>query len=432
MLVDMADILKKRQGELEKTHKGNYAKTPDVEVGVHVHKLRNLDTAKMEFEAVVDVFLEWKDHNMIGKKGEDLLKLDWENDFFNPVINIANSSDTLVIKGINTKNHIPRFRRKKHDGLPKVEEDIDEQTGQPILTTWMKKQYQIAGIFKMQSLTLEKFPCDMQKVTLIIKAESFRTHPIFKNAPNLKKTTNWTEDDALAIYCDECSLLQYKIIAKNAGPRARADTQAATPGDTNRNAKAPREDQFVVEIWVERLKRSHHWYALMFVFVLPLLCSFSIWDMASASISSRLSICLLIILALAEYTSHRPQPIERSTQITLWDKVLIVIFAFNALLVVTNTVSVTLCGGDHPEAPPYMTEIYNHHQEICGPGWCYSRKIDCNIFTVFVFLFFGTFVWLYFQQAREFTRRQFEAETFKRDNSVGLFNPNMQLNPNMQ
>merc|ERR1712224_239885 len=214
-----------------------------------------------------------------------------------------------------------------HDGKPILDNDDN---------CWMKKQYQIAGIFKMQHMDLQRFPCDLQKISIIIKAESFRNHPKFKVPPNLKRMSHWQEDDALCLYCDECSLLQYRIVKKNTYARDRAST-GESHTDLN---KSKRTDHYIVEIEVERLKQTHHWYELMIVMGLPLLCMSGLWDIASPSISSRLSICLLIILALAEYTSHRPAPIEKSARMTFWDWVLFVMFAFLALLVFTNTVSV--------------------------------------------------------------------------------------------
>jgi len=287
--------------------------------------------------------------------------------------------------------------------------------------------------FQDAVLNLRKFPFDMQKISFIIKAEAFRTHPIFKSAPNLKRTTHWGDDDSLAIFCDECSLQQYRIIAKDAGAQNRhqfwkdstkmrqSRNQASNNPNCNpslessgdmtspnnkgepevdlplghnpsqpspHSSKAERSDKYVVDIFVERLKRSHHWYSLIMIFILTILCISCTYDVASATVSSRLSICLLIILALAEYTSKRPAPIEKSARMTFWDWVLFVMFAFLALLVFTNTVSVTMCAGFHGEAPAYLIEMHEDYKDVCDVGWCYSRRIDCSILAVFFTLFF--------------------------------------------
>lgn len=392
LLRDMVDILQNRKATSGKPQKGVYPNNepPEVEVGIHVHKLRNLDTAAMQFEADIDVFLEWRDDNMKDMTGEKLLELDWANDFFDPEITVSNAS-TLRVKGMEVKNNIPRFKKKSHDGRPRLQDG----------GYWMKKRYQFGGVFKMQTMSVEKFPCDLQKMSIIIKAESFRTHPIFKVPPSLKKSTYWGEEDALAIFCDESSLQQYKIIAKRSLPMSRSDLGKLSAKDPMVVKKADRCDHFVVEIWAERLQRSHHWYSLMFVFVLPMVCMSSVWDIASPSISSRLSICLLVILAMTEYTSHRPSPIEKSAYMTTWDWVLIINFVFLSLLLITNTVSVTICGGFHEEAPQYMQDDYQNHEETCSMGWCYSRKIDCTILLVFLSLFVALLMGLHlYQQAQ--------------------------------
>jgi len=145
-----------------------------------------------------------------------------------------------------------------------------------------------------------------------------------------------------------------------------------------------KEDSYKVSIIIGRPMYSSYLSDLVVMIVLVLLAMTSFWDTAAPELSSRMSISLTIILTLAAYTSTRPPPIVKCPKLTFQDRYEVWSF-FNVTVVsIMNLFSVSMCGGEHPEAPQYMKDMYNIHEEICDVGWCHSRAIDCHFMVIFL------------------------------------------------
>jgi len=146
----------------------------------------------------------------------------------------------------------------------------------------------------------------------------------------------------------------------------------------------PKPDTYTVSIIVDRPVFSSYFFDLVVMVILVFLACTSFWDTAAPELSSRMSISLTIILTLAAYTSTRPSPIAKCPKLTFQDLYEVVSFMMVVVVSIMNTISVTMCGGEHEEAPQYMKKIWEEYSHICDKGWCESRKIDCHFMTVFV------------------------------------------------
>lgn len=149
-------------------------------------------------------------------------------------------------------------------------------------------------------------------------------------------------------------------------------------GITGCHPDPDRGDVYEVSILVERPFPGHHIYDLVIMNLLVGLAASAFWDTAAPELSSRMSISLTVILTLAAYTSSRPAPIEKAPYVTYHDWCEQMCMLLVTGISVQNVLAVVTCGGQHEEAPPYMTEMFERHTEECSVGWCLSRKIDCQ------------------------------------------------------
>merc|ERR1719387_774347 len=126
-----------------------------------------------------------------------------------------------------------------------------------------------------------------------------------------------------------------------------------------------KEDTYKVSIIIGRPLSSSYFWDLFVMIVLVLLAICSFWDTAAPELSSRMSISLTIILTLAAYTSTRPPPIVKCPALTFQDSYEVFSFFMVTLISVMNVVSVSMCGGEHPEAPQYMKDAYSQFVDTC-------------------------------------------------------------------
>jgi len=157
--------------------------------------------------------------------------------------------------------------------------------------------------------------------------------------------------------------------------------------ETEAARRKQKEDTYKVSIIIGRPVKSSYFFDLMVMIVLVILAITSFWDTAAPELSSRMSISLTIILTLAAYTSTRPPPIVKCPKLTFQDSYEVFSFLMVTIVSFMNLFSVTMCGGEHEEAPQYMKETYELNQGICNEGWCMSRAIDCHFLVFFVTAF---------------------------------------------
>merc|ERR1712224_723167 len=124
---------------------------------------------------------------------------------------------------------------------------------------------------------------------------------------------------------------------------------------------------------------NQHFWNMGIVFLIVILSAQSTYDSASNMLSSRLGISLMLVLILAEVAAERPGSIGRTPKRTLWDMMVYLSFGIVWIQTLLNLVSVTMCGGEHEEAPAYMKKLYKENSENCTLDWCGSRKVDCYI-----------------------------------------------------
>jgi len=155
--------------------------------------------------------------------------------------------------------------------------------------------------------------------------------------------------------------------------------------DASSERRKQKEDSYKVSIIIGRPENSSYAFDLFVMIVLVLLAITSFWDTAAPELSSRMSISLTIILTLAAYTSTRPPPIVKCPKLTFQDRYEVCSFLMVTGVSIMNLFSVSMCGGEHPEAPGYMKQIYEQQPEwLCDRGWCASRAIDCHFMIIFL------------------------------------------------
>lgn len=147
---------------------------------------------------------------------------------------------------------------------------------------------------------------------------------------------------------------------------------------------AERGDVYEVTVVVERPLVASYICDILIMNLLVGLAASAFWDTAAPELSSRMSISLTIILTLAAYTSTRPAPIEKAPYVTFHDWCEQLCMFLVTGISVQNVVAVVTCGGQHEEAPAYMTDMFERHPEQCSEGWCFSRKIDCQAILILI------------------------------------------------
>lgn len=147
----------------------------------------------------------------------------------------------------------------------------------------------------------------------------------------------------------------------------------------------PNRESFQVTVVVNRPILGHQLGEFTVLITLTLLSVASFWDVASPELSSRMSITLTIILALAAYTSERPAAIEKCPYPTIQDNVELIAMFFVMIVAIMNVVAVVNCGGESPEAPAHMQALYLHYQDgLCSESFAGMRYIDFWSFIAFL------------------------------------------------
>jgi hypothetical protein len=370
---------------------------PQVEVSVKVYQVSNVNTASLTYEVDLVCHLDWVDPNVAGMTDEDLQALDWQY-YFNPYVDIDNCKDNS--EWVRGADELPRrfyccpLRRSSRCcflGEPDANtpdaghNDSDDQT----MNGALRKTMRFRGTLALSSVNLKCFPFDMQVLPIRLKAarcrsllasppDSVAVSPSCPPSPKYKRV----------FLVDSVTMTQDEGY-RRAEPRLRGRGHFAVPaaGDslvefqicsvTGCHPDPERGDVYEVSILVER-PLSHYIYDVLIMNLLVGLAACAFWDTASADLSSRMSISLTIILTLAAYTSTRPAPIEKAPYVTFHDWCEQMSMFLVTGISIQNVVAVTLCGGFHQEAPSYMADMFEKHQEQCDVGWCLSRKIDCQ------------------------------------------------------
>lgn len=419
-------------------HDSQYSSIPDVEVTVLVKGVTSVDTAAMLFEVNVDLYLVWGDpliyetywSNSGDENCKDLHSYDWEQ-FFNPSIYIENNKGLIM-----RSQEVPSFCKKDpKTGGPEYDTDDDGRKH-----ARMSKKLYMRGKVGLNSVDLSCFPFDMQILPLSIRSErtgvpnknnvkrvrlvhprvgakvghSDSTLNLCLGSKSRKSKHQWGKTVPYNVVVDKKFLLQsghcvlpeieHQLIEFNfLGIRGSmgASCLGAEDDELDRKEQQPqgfmKEDTYYeVNILVERPFFSNYFWEIIILTMLVFMAAFSFWDTAAPELSSRMSITLVIILTLAAYTGDRPPQIEKTPSLTFQDRYELCGFFLVVSVSILNVISVTVCGGEHEEAPDYMLRL--HQPEACKMGWCHSRLIDCTFFLFFtialVLIVFIMYTWV--------------------------------------
>jgi len=372
---------------------------PEVQIGVKIYQVCNVNTSQMTFEVDFVCHLDWLDPNVEGIASEQLPSLEW-GQYFNPRVEIDNGKDSCV--WMLGADEIPR--RKGHGNRGSLCSSKSEDAGGE-MGPWLRKTMRFRGTLALSSVNLRCFPYDIQVLPIKLKAARCRGltlgTPLFdlrkqeqvhrirlvdngtlkNDCAYLKSALNMRSNGHFAVPAADDSLLEFNIAGLH-GCHAEKD----------------RSDTYEIRILVERPLFASYFFDLVIMNLLVALSATAMWDTAAPELSSRMSISLTVILTLAAYTSARPAPIEKAPYVTFHDWCEQVCMFLVAGISMQNVYAVVLCGGQHEEAPPYMKDIYEDNEDACSMGWCFSRKVDCRGFiillTAWFALSFYSFLWL--------------------------------------
>lgn len=392
VLQNMAGCLSRLDpiSSLETGRSPTYTSYPEVEVTIKVHYISNVDTANMKFEIDFVMMIDWVDEHLRDIAAKELRHLDWHETYFNPCVFLENAVNGVqgFADGRYDHEH-PRYNELLPSGKPKPD-DKDR--------IWLKKTQRFRSIMAMEDVDLSCFPYDMQVLPIVIKTLPLRLSAGRLRMPRLVHPTKRLEDTAyfnVARKADDYAmrhtgggqfigdkvdeqLTEFKL----KGVRGVTDAESQQH-KSSLTSKQCNGQTFRVQIFVERPMLSSYTWNLVITSVLVLLSATSFWDTASPDISSRLSISLTIILALAAYTSNRAAPIEKTPSLTFQDEYELMCLIFVIIVSLMNIVSVVICGGDNEKAPDFMQARFNSNEDLCMEGVCSSRKIDCHFMFAF-------------------------------------------------
>lgn len=394
-----------------------YEVLPQVEVTIYVKSLSSVDTNAMTFEVDCIIFLDWLDPKIFEMYTEDatnfnLNELDWTV-LFNPFIDAGNKSPGCTLYG----GDIPQFAENDRDdhGNPNPHENRDVFGS--LLNEkafWMTKRVHLKGALSLNSVDLTCFPFDMQVLTIMLEAQrtscpnktrvkKFQlVHSVLRHAKDqeLHTSRHWTTDEFkyhnreadagktghyFVLNRVDQTLTDFEFCSMRCKQGKIDGTfgQASKQNGDAEKATVLKQANYQIHILVERpIMGTHYVWELGVLVVLVSLTSFSFWDTAAPELSSRMSITLTLILTLAAFTSERPAEIAKIPSLTFQDRYETACFFMVAMVSVLNVISVTICGGEHPEAPEYMLKMYS--PVACQKGWCQSRVVDCTFFMGFV------------------------------------------------
>lgn len=399
-----------------------YQEYPAVDVTLKVWGISKVDVVNRTYEADFIVEIDWIDEQLANINPKQLKTLDWKNTYFNPCVIIENARDNTGDSFLPGASEYPRFW------------DLDK-SGE-FKETWLKKTQRFRGklMCPLQSDSydsfLTRFPFDVHMLPIVVKLKPPSIKLFNETSPQVKlrnsrrrhtgndwKSTNdprlkgnnghWispTVPDQLV----EFTLLSIEGApsAKGKGflPSSPALKRQSSIGDffqasdpdrsplTKQGSKqalgpGKKDAMYRVQITIARPPFSSYFWSMVVMNLLVLLSTVSFWDTAAPEISSRMTIALTILLTIATSTSNRPKPIENAMALTYYDRCAMISLAMVSCLSVLNVASVTMCSGEHPEAPAYMFDMHEENGELCNVGWCKSRNIDCHFLSIFLVIF---------------------------------------------
>lgn len=461
-LTDIALTLKQLLPQQKKVEKDPvYKELPEVGVSMKIYGVSNVDTASMMYEIDLTVMIDWYDEQMKGVDEADLKDLNYAEKFFNPSVMIENAK--AGYDWLEGRDEVPRFNRLKpildEDGktgwMKKTQRFRGELTIQEIkLETFPFDVQELPIVIKSKKCYIQledDVKADRVGVgkTVKLKHNEIRTeYPdeeyqaalqaseskgVLSSAPRRASMGHWiapavndqlVEFEFRKIYGQQAydkNKLRHSRTNDSVG--TTSDTTSPSPSvaserkegclqrckralrmqseesETEAARRKQKEDTYKVSIIIGRPVKSSYFFDLMVMIVLVILAITSFWDTAAPELSSRMSISLTIILTLAAYTSTRPPPIVKCPKLTFQDSYEVFSFLMVTIVSFMNLFSVTMCGGEHEEAPQYMKETYELNQGICNEGWCMSRAIDCHFLVFFVTAFgsisLAMFYWVF-------------------------------------
>lgn len=343
---------------------------PEVEVSIRVNHLANVDTNMLRFEADFTIRLAWQD-DQVPDDDVEAHELDWTDGFFNP---------SIVVEGLD---HNPEEAVPLHAHPLFVRPASDEPK-------WCTKTCRFRGSLCMPEVDLRCFPFDYQLLPIKVTAQriSFgdvRNAVVRLKAPALQDSVGrhlWQEYNSREAkfrhngsYCastgpDSCMadcMVEFKIHGLYSFPV--------------QSLIEPEGEAFQVTVVVKRPIFGHQLGESCVLIMLTLLSAVSFWDVASADLSSRMSITLTIILTLAAYTSSRPTAIEKCPYPTIQDRIELIAMCFAMVVAIQNVIAVVHCGGEDQESPSFMQAFYSIHEDgMCAESHWGLRYIDfCSL-----------------------------------------------------
>eukprot|EP00929_Paragymnodinium_shiwhaense_P110805 TRINITY_DN7805_c0_g1_i1.p1 TRINITY_DN7805_c0_g1~~TRINITY_DN7805_c0_g1_i1.p1 ORF type:complete len:795 (+),score=144.85 TRINITY_DN7805_c0_g1_i1:162-2387(+) len=363
--------------------------TPDVEIALTIYSVCNVDTKQMTYEVDFLCHLDWCDPAAEGMTPHDLLLLDWD-EYFNPQVDIHNAKDSDC------------------SWLPGGDEIPRRPPGSEFVTgTQLRKTMRFRGTLALNAVNLRCFPFDVQVLPIRIKAARSRNVALLTAALAGAEHGRHRPEGRVQLVDSGRMMHDRRYIAAPARLKAVGHYAATSVDEAllEFNLKRlaggypdmDRSDVYEVHLHVERPIFGSYFWELMIMNVLVFLSATAFWDTAAPEISSRMSISLTVILTLAAYTSSRPAAIEKAPYVTFHDWVEQVCMFLVTGISIQNVVAVVTCGGQHPEAPAYMQELFQANEEgLCAVGWCYSRNVDCRGIVLLVVSWFLLLVYSVF------------------------------------
>lgn len=333
---------------------------PLVQASIKVYRICSISTKSMTFEADFTVHLDWQDDSLIGC-GSDLNALDWDTTFFNPCVYVHNAKeDDQWQQGYDQH---PRW-------FPSAASS-DRR---------LRKTMRFKGVLFMEPSDLSAFPYDLQALPIKLKTRPCRgignrlrslggskapreaSHWLLRDSEYMVETQGY-KDSPVKGYGHYCSDVCFSACSEFNVQSISGKANSAGYDTT---------------ILVDRPPKSSYTWQIIMAHVLHFAAFFSLWDQVSPDLSSRLSITLTVALTLAATNARRPQAIEDTPLVTIYDWAMHICIMNTFFISVAGSASVTLCGGYRDDVPQYLSDVYARHEELCRYSWCGSHHLDCT------------------------------------------------------
>jgi hypothetical protein len=339
-----------------------------VHVSVKVYKLANVDTAMMSFNIDFVVQLDWCDPLLEHVTREQLEFLDWSQ-HFNPDVDVDNGRDgSCWLDGA--------------DAIPRRPEPSQANS-------WLRKTKRFRGTLAMGAVNLKCFPFDIQVLPVRLKASRGR------------QTRG--HSSRLGLVSSEPVMRSAEYLELPGNLRGRGQQVLSTAAETmpefhlravtGTRPLQERSDVYEVRLLVERPLFQNYFWEIVVMNVLVGLAASAFWDTASSDLSSRMSISLTVILTVAACTATRPAAIAKAPYVTFHDYIELITVLLVAGISLQNIWAVVNCGGQSPNAPPHMLEMYESNLAYCEPDWCHARRIDCQGLLTLLLTWAGLVLW---------------------------------------